>query len=277
MDYATFTPDSPIVDLGEPADRLIVVISGQMTVYVEDDSQSRCDTCTFKAGDFLGDFALLGDADWGSSTLINVPSINIEAYTIPEHFAVCLVLSMTSFNLIMDSHDFEMREAIERFQQQRFEHRMEALQHAGSSSMLDAINEAESFAKENKAIVKWGRFAKNLRKKKCQNDASDSFFKKLHKAVHQHPGESKLISQKAKEKHLVKSVSAFQSKDVLDALDEVEREQEQGTVDPLDEVEKEQDEDNADQDSQAIEIIDTSITAEIGLVQVFLHACPAIA
>ena len=88
--------------------------------------------------------------------------------------------------------------------------------------MLDAINEAESFAKENKAIVKWGRFAKNLRKKKCQNDASDSFFKKLHKAVHQHPGESKLISHKAKEKHLVKSVSAFQSKDVLDALDEVE-------------------------------------------------------
>ena len=46
-----------------------------------------------RKGDFIGDFALLGDRDWGSSSLINVPFISIEAYTAIDTFAVCLVLT----------------------------------------------------------------------------------------------------------------------------------------------------------------------------------------
>ena len=46
-----------------------------------------------RKGDFIGDFALLGNRDWGSSSLINVPFISIEAYTAIDTFAVCLVLT----------------------------------------------------------------------------------------------------------------------------------------------------------------------------------------
>ena len=66
------------MDLGDKATRLIVVVSGAMTMYVESYDRTNIDTCLFKAGDFIGDFALLGDLDWGSSTLINRPNCNIE-------------------------------------------------------------------------------------------------------------------------------------------------------------------------------------------------------
>ena len=32
--HQTYTPDSPIVDLGKPADRLIVVVSGEFACYL---------------------------------------------------------------------------------------------------------------------------------------------------------------------------------------------------------------------------------------------------
>ena len=67
-------------------------MSGKLTAYMEAHDGSPMDNWSMRAGDFLGDFALLGDPDWGSSTLINLPLINLEASTSPHNFAVCLIL-----------------------------------------------------------------------------------------------------------------------------------------------------------------------------------------
>ena len=60
LQYTTYTPDRTIVGLGEAADRLIMVVSGEMVVYSEDEDNINSDTCVFKAGDFIGDYSLLG-------------------------------------------------------------------------------------------------------------------------------------------------------------------------------------------------------------------------
>jgi hypothetical protein len=66
MQYENFAPDTTVIPLGEPADRLIVIVSGEMNVTVESsDGSGHSDSANFKSGDYLGDFALLEDIDWG--------------------------------------------------------------------------------------------------------------------------------------------------------------------------------------------------------------------
>ena len=73
---STDSPDSPIVDLGEAATRLIVVVSGEMTVCVESLTMGNImDARKYKAGDFIGDFALLGDT-----------VRTLEIFNIPAHY-----------------------------------------------------------------------------------------------------------------------------------------------------------------------------------------------
>ena len=183
MQYRTFTPDSPIVDLGELADRLLVVVSGEMAVYVENPKNDTSDTCTFKAGDFLGDFALLGEKDWGSSTLINVPNVQIEAYTMPERFVVCLVLEASAFTTITASHDKWLSVLIDQFRTQRLLHRREAEDVAVKDGQ-DQVKEALSFARSSHLQIKWGTFVSKLIKKRIkegrmETNAADQMLQKL--------------------------------------------------------------------------------------------------
>ena len=43
-------------------------------------------------GDFIGDFALLGDEDWGASVMLGVENIDVEVVAAHDHFVVCLEL-----------------------------------------------------------------------------------------------------------------------------------------------------------------------------------------
>lgn len=125
MKYNTYPPDEIIVQLYDPAAQLIVVVNGDMTVYVETAEGKSSDICVFRAGDFLGDFALLGDEDWGSSTLISVRHVNVEVFTGAENFVVCLVLDAKDFQTIINEHSLEMLAAIESFKNQRWEHELQ--------------------------------------------------------------------------------------------------------------------------------------------------------
>jgi hypothetical protein len=78
---------------------------------------------SFTAGDFLGDFALLGDNDWGSSILISMPNINLEVFTRPNTFAVCLILEQADFQKILDDHDLCFSAIVDSFQHQFREHK----------------------------------------------------------------------------------------------------------------------------------------------------------
>ena len=179
MQYNHYTPDSPIVDLGDKAMRLIVVVSGKMTVYVESYDRKNIDTCLLKTGDFLGDFALLGDLDWGSSTLINRPNCNIEASSNPENFVVCLELHASDFQSVIrecENH-MQMKAAIDRFEMDRREHRMAAM-----AEGVNSLTEGIDFARHNHLIMCWSRLAIAYVKKHNGQGVTDEFAQKLQRS-----------------------------------------------------------------------------------------------
>jgi hypothetical protein len=122
-----------------------------------------------------------GDTDWGSSTLVNVPDISIEAYTAPESFAVCLILSAGAFQAVVShGRSSSMPDAIRRFQQQREEHRREALR-AGEA--VGGLEESRRFAHVEHCVVCWNKFAKDLLHHAYQQDLTRSFTKRLNRTL----------------------------------------------------------------------------------------------
>ena len=160
-----------------------------MTVYVETTDSSTSDSCTFRAGDFIGDFALLGVEDWGASTLISVRHVNIEVWTGPENFVVCLVLEAADFQDIINAHSLQMSSAIESFKSQRLEHEREA---NGPDLLSVGIEigqrEGKGFAHSSHLILCWGHFVRKLvKKKRLEGDVTSSFSTrvlKIHDAKH---------------------------------------------------------------------------------------------
>ena len=94
LDYATYTPGTAIIDSGQPADKLVIFVGGKVLVEFGFDPFQQAllgsDSMTgedadditmakqgeivhLKVGDFIGDGSLLGDEDWGSSTLLSNP------------------------------------------------------------------------------------------------------------------------------------------------------------------------------------------------------------
>jgi len=111
-----------------------------------------------------------------------VPFVNIQAFTSPEEFAVCLVLEADAFQLIVGSKNLEMTRAIQRFKAQRYEHRMEAA-HASTENHADVVarDEGTGFARSNRNVIRWA----SLTKKIIKNDSRlwDSTQTRLHTCV----------------------------------------------------------------------------------------------
>ena len=98
MSYETYQPGAKIIDFGQPAEKLILVISGELLLKVYSKSMDAdLDDMRIKSGGFIGDFALLGDTEWGSSTLIGMPDVLIEAVVAGMVFLVCVVVDKESF------------------------------------------------------------------------------------------------------------------------------------------------------------------------------------
>lgn len=98
MRYETYQPGSKIVEFGQPADKLILVISGEIQLKIYSEAlDTDLDDMRIKAGDFIGDFSLLGDMEWGSSTMIGMPEVLIEAEVAGMVFVVCVVIDQESF------------------------------------------------------------------------------------------------------------------------------------------------------------------------------------
>jgi hypothetical protein len=117
---------------------------------------------------------------------VNVPNVNVEAYTIPEHFAVCLVVEAVSFRAIIDQHNFEMHQAIDRFKQLRLQSRLDGAE--GGQKAVSAEEEARRFTHSNKMLIKWTRVAKACLKMNNISTAEHSFFTKLNRSVMNHEG-----------------------------------------------------------------------------------------
>ena len=176
MEYHTFAPGAIIVEFGDPANRIIVIANGELTVYLEHRVEHDLELAeiTLKAGDFIGDFALLGDQEWGSSTMIGMRDINVEVRAHPNKFAVCLSLDQPGFDAIVASHSSSLQKTIQRFKELRIQHRLEA-QELGvnvNSDQGDAAAEAVDFIRVNRIIIRWmhlyGAFMKERRKDKLR-------------------------------------------------------------------------------------------------------------
>jgi CRP-like cAMP-binding protein len=60
-----------VVKYSDPADRLIIIVEGRVDVEF-DHSTIVQHPMELKHGDFIGDIAILGNRDWGSSTCFNM-------------------------------------------------------------------------------------------------------------------------------------------------------------------------------------------------------------
>ena len=152
---------------------------------METTDSSTSDSCIFRAGDFIGDFALLGVEDWGASTLISVHHVNIEVWTGPENFVVCLVLEAADFQDIINMHSLQMSSAIESFKSQRLEHEREA---NGSDPHSVGIEigqrEGKGFAHSSHLILCWGHLVRKLvKRKRMDEDVTASFSSRVERVL----------------------------------------------------------------------------------------------
>ena len=60
FEYKTYTPGEVLVNYSDPADRLLVIVSGTLSVEFDHPEVPREGTC-LNAGEYIGDLAILGD------------------------------------------------------------------------------------------------------------------------------------------------------------------------------------------------------------------------
>jgi CRP-like cAMP-binding protein len=70
FEYKTFTPEEVMVNFADPADRLVIIVSGKVQVEFEHSTIDR-EPVTLGPGQFFGDMSILGEKDWAVSTCFN--------------------------------------------------------------------------------------------------------------------------------------------------------------------------------------------------------------
>jgi CRP-like cAMP-binding protein len=124
MQYVTFEPSSSVVEHGEPATRLLVIIDGQVDCLVESRAQQHhLPNIRLVHGDFIGEFAILGDTNWGSSVMIGVEDVEVEVVVGSNCFCVCLALEQAVFQRLIESYSIATQYSILRYQRQREQHK----------------------------------------------------------------------------------------------------------------------------------------------------------
>jgi CRP-like cAMP-binding protein len=80
FEYITFTPGEVIINYSDPADRLVILVSGKVHVEFEH-SEFHRRPMQMGAGQFFGDMAILGEQDWADSTCFNLMPQNTKEHT----------------------------------------------------------------------------------------------------------------------------------------------------------------------------------------------------
>jgi CRP-like cAMP-binding protein len=80
FEYITFTPGDVIINYSDPADRLVILVSGKVHVEFEH-SEFHRRPMQMGAGQFFGEMAILGEKDWADSTCFNLMPQNTKEHT----------------------------------------------------------------------------------------------------------------------------------------------------------------------------------------------------
>eukprot|EP00802_Teleaulax_amphioxeia_P010134 Tamp_10159.p1 GENE.Tamp_10159~~Tamp_10159.p1 ORF type:complete len:600 (+),score=124.83 Tamp_10159:229-2028(+) len=124
MRYTTYEPNATIISFGDEASRLIVILRGKCEVCI--DTHNRHEPLadiTMTTGDFVGEFAILGDTNWGSSMAIGVENCDVEMAVCNNNFVVCMELERHIFGRVISSHSIKMQRVVDVFKRNRQEHK----------------------------------------------------------------------------------------------------------------------------------------------------------
>ena len=166
MKYITYEPNAVVIEAGEPAKRLIVV-TGELDVTVEHGEYDVMEI-TMKQGDYLGEFAILGDQAWGASSTIGMQGSEVEAVASSKHFVVCLVLDADKFDRIIASHTIRLKHVIHSYKSLRQLHREEYKEQimgvrASADMPLEMQqDEAKAFLTSSRRVLKWQKLSRRI-------------------------------------------------------------------------------------------------------------------
>ena len=120
FEYKTYTPGQAVVKYSDPADRLIIIVEGKVDVEF-DHSSIVHHPIELKHGDFIGDIAVLGNNDWGSSTCFNLEpnktgeEVEISVRAHEMSFVIVLELRKEDFERTLASASFHVRLFVDKY------------------------------------------------------------------------------------------------------------------------------------------------------------------
>ena len=119
--YTTYEPHATIIPFDVEASSLIVIIKGRCDVSLQK-FQERS-TIELTDGDFLGEYAILGDTDWGASMAIGIEDCDVEMTACAHTFVVCMELEEEIFSRVLASQSIQTQRMLSIFKRNRNEHR----------------------------------------------------------------------------------------------------------------------------------------------------------
>jgi len=171
MRYATYEPNATIIPFGAEASRLIVIVKGECEVSIDPRGKSeqleKPDDITLMPGGFLGEFAILGDQDWGSSIAVGIEDCVIEMAACNHTFVVCMELEAKTFKRLLAAQPVKLQRIVDIFRRNRLEHK-ETFQRDSATTMRKTNSlqgpkmEIADFVRESRQIHHWDTLANNV-------------------------------------------------------------------------------------------------------------------
>jgi hypothetical protein len=132
LQYRTYMPNVDIVSFSDAADKLIIFVSGKVDVDFEHHIIKR-ESMQLQAGDCVGDMAILGDPDWGSSTAFHFPpdetGEHTEIHVHSQDYVVVLELAAEAFQKALEAGSVVTQSAVKAYLERWQEQRLEQLEH----------------------------------------------------------------------------------------------------------------------------------------------------
>ena len=161
LEYKSFAPDETLIDFPDPADKMVIIVEGKVHCQFEHPTLAFS-PMDLKRGDFIGDFAILGDQDWGSSSCFEFEPnstgevIEIHVQSVNQ-FVIVLELAAEDFQDSLSKAAYDVQEAVEIYRNQ--------LEKRKSGEQLDGY--------QHKQLVVWELMVRKRLKKSRRESVSD--------------------------------------------------------------------------------------------------------
>jgi CRP-like cAMP-binding protein len=133
FEYKNYIPGDMLVNFNDPADRLVILMSGNVSVEFEHSQNERA-RITLNEGQCFGDFAILLEEDWADSTCFNFkPNATDELTSIqvtPTDYVVTLQLTAEKFQKAYNAASMLIKNVILDFKSNWMDKRRQVIEEA---------------------------------------------------------------------------------------------------------------------------------------------------